>query len=155
MDITPTDFDGSPPWVRLGWAGMRALIANSEARDIVSEAPMLAMARALFMAITPHLAGDADSADVSVTALIAAGVGDLTMFHWLTTNLPHGFCRIAVVDKKGARLVGDAALDCLERHGPGLTPFYQVDLRQLRLLDESREPRPSTAAATSAPAAAA
>lgn len=146
MDITNTDLDGSPPWVRLAWVGMRALIGGSAASDIVSEAPMFAMARGLFMAITPHLAADSGTADVSLTALIDAGVGDLTMFHWLTSNLPDGFCQVAVIDRQGNRLVGNAALDCIDRYGPGLKPFYQVDLRPLRLLPEPQDLLPSTSA---------
>lgn len=99
---------------------------------------MMAMARGLFTTIVPHLTGQDDTADVSLPELAAAGVSDLIMFHWLVTNLPHGFCQIAVVDRRGNnRLLGDAALDVIERYGPGLRPFYQVDLRQLRLSAES------------------
>lgn len=98
---------------------------------------MMAMARGLFMTIVPHLSSQDDTADVSLPELAAAGVSDLIMFHWLVTNLPHGFCQIAVVDRRGNRLLGNAALDVIERYGPGLRPFYQVDLRQLRLSVES------------------
>jgi|APMI01.1.fsa_nt_gi hypothetical protein len=134
MDNANDDLDGSPPWVRLAWTGLCTLIANGEARNLMDEAPIQAMARGLLMSIAPHLGGDRDTADLGLSALIDAGIGDLTLFHCWATSMPSGFCQIAVIDSRDNLLLGEAALDVMARCcGPGLMPFYRVDLRQLRL----------------------